>query len=70
MDEDEDDEVEKMIREEDEEEEAAAGFIVPDDYLSASELGLSQSQRSSQMAAELVERRKMLGKRYNRDKPA
>jgi hypothetical protein len=68
MDEDEDDEVEKMIREEDEEEEAAR-FIVPDDYLSASELGLSQSQRSSQMAAELVERRKMLGKRYNR-KPA
>jgi hypothetical protein len=67
--EDEDDEVEKMLREEEEEEEAA-GFIVPDDYLSASELGLSQSQRSSQMAAELVERRKMLGKRYNhRDKP-
>ncbi len=71
MDEDEDDEVEKMLREEEDEEPEAAGFIVPDDYLSASEFGLSQSQRSSQMAAELVERRKMLGKRYNhRDKPA
>lgn len=40
MDEDEDDEVEKLLREEEEEEEAA-GFIVPDDYLSASEFGLS-----------------------------
>lgn len=69
-DDDEDDEVEKLLREEEEEEEAA-GFIVPDDYLSASELGLSQSQRSSQMAAELVERRRMLGKRYtHREKPA
>jgi hypothetical protein len=38
-DEDEDDEVEKMLREEGEEE----GFIVPDDYLSASELNFSQS---------------------------
>lgn len=67
-DEDEDDEVEKLLREEEEEEEAA-GFIVPDDYLSASELGLSQSQRSSQMAAELVQRRRLLGKRYtHRDK--
>lgn len=42
MDEDEDDEVEKLLREEEEGEEAA-GFIVPDDYLSASEFGLSQS---------------------------
>ena len=36
----EDDEVEKLLREEEDEEEAA-GFIVPDDYLSASEFGLS-----------------------------
>jgi len=41
-DEEEDDEVEKQIREEGEDEEEA-GFIVPDDYLSASELNLSQS---------------------------
>jgi hypothetical protein len=34
-----------IIEEGDGEEEA--GFIVPDDYLSASELNLSQSQRSS-----------------------
>jgi Chromatin assembly factor 1 subunit A len=40
-DEDEDDEVEAMLREEGDEEEA--GFIVPDDYLSASELNLTQS---------------------------
>jgi hypothetical protein len=45
QDEDEDDEVEKMLKEEEDEEEP--GFIVPDDYLSASELNLSQSQRSS-----------------------
>ena len=41
QDEEEDDEVEKLLREEGDEEEA--GFIVPDDYLSASELNLSQS---------------------------
>ena len=41
LDEEEDDEVEKLLREEGDEEEA--GFIVPDDYLSASELNLSQS---------------------------
>lgn len=40
MDDAEDDEVEKLLREEEDEEEAA-GFIVPDDYLSASEFGLS-----------------------------
>ncbi len=45
-DEEEDDEIEKMIIEEGDGEEEA-GFIVPDDYLSASELNLSQSQRSS-----------------------
>ena len=40
LDDAEDDEVEKLLREEEDEEEAA-GFIVPDDYLSASEFGLS-----------------------------
>lgn len=65
-DDEEDDEVEKQIREEGEDEEEV-GFIVPDDYLSASELNLSQSQRSSQMVQELQERRKMLGNRYNRN---
>lgn len=39
-DEGEDDEVEKLLREEGEDEEEI-GFIVPDDYLSASELNLS-----------------------------
>ncbi len=39
-DEEEDDEVEKLLREEGEDDEEA-GFIVPDDYLSASEFNLS-----------------------------
>ena len=68
QDEDEDDEVEKQIREEDQDDEDNK-FIVPDDYLSASELNLSQSQRSSQMVQEIKERRKMLGNRYNRNNP-
>lgn len=42
QDDEEDDEVEKQLREDGEDEEEA-GFIVPDDYLSASELNLSQS---------------------------
>lgn len=41
-DEDEDDEVEKLLREDGDDEEEA-GFIVPDDYLSASEFNLTQS---------------------------
>jgi hypothetical protein len=65
LDEAEDDEIEKQLREDEDEEEA--GFIVPDDYLSASEFGLSQSQRSSQIEAEIIERRKQIGKRYNHD---
>ena len=40
QDEEEDDEIEKLLKEEGEEE----GFIVPDDYLSASEMNLSQSE--------------------------
>ena len=68
QDEDEDDEVEKQLREEDQNDEDDK-FIVPDDYLSASELNLSQSQRSSQMVQEIKERRKMLGNRYNRNNP-
>ena len=68
QDEDEDDEVEKQIREEDQDDEDNK-FIVPDDYLSASELNLSQSQRSSLMVQEIKERRKMLGNRYNRNNP-
>lgn len=67
-DEEEDDEIEKQLREEGDDEEEA-GFIVPDDYLSVSELNLSQSQRSSQIAVEVQERRKMLGNRYNRNNP-
>lgn len=39
-DEEEDDEVDKLLREDGDDEEEA-GFIVPDDYLSASELDLS-----------------------------
>ena len=41
-DEDEDDEIEKMLIDEGDGEEEV-GFIVPDDYLSASEMNLSQS---------------------------
>lgn len=68
QDEDEDDEVDKQIREEEQDDEDNK-FIVPDDYLSASELNLSQSQRSSQIVQEIKERRKMLGNRYNRNNP-
>lgn len=46
QDDDEDDEVEKLLREEGEDEEEA-GFIVSDGHLSASEMDLTQSQRSS-----------------------
>ena len=46
LDDAEDDEVEKLLRE-DGENEQEVGFIVPDDYFSASELNLTQSQRSS-----------------------
>ena len=65
-DDEEDDEVEKLLREEGDDDEEV-GFIVPDDYLSASELNMTQSQRSSQVEAELQERRKQLGKRYNKE---
>jgi hypothetical protein len=40
QDEDEDDEVDKMLREDGDDDEEA-GFIVPDDYLSASEFNVS-----------------------------
>ena len=60
-DEEEDDKLEKLLIEEGEDDEEA-GFIVPDDYFSASELNLTQSQRgSSQIQAELQERRLKLG---------
>ena len=62
QDEDEDDEVEKLLKEEEEQEEP--GFIVPDDYLSASEMNLSQSEANQE---ELQERRKELGKRYAKE---
>lgn len=55
-DEDEESEEEKMLI--DLEEPAPAGFIVPDDYLSASEINLSQSSMNSQQKRELVEERK------------
>lgn len=54
-----------MLKEDGEDEE---GFIVPDDYLSASELNLTQSE-GSQVEAELQERRKQIGKRYSKDLP-
>lgn len=55
----EDDEIEKILQEESQSE----GFIVPDDYLSASELMFSQND-GSQVQQELEERRKVYAKRY------
>jgi len=69
LEEDEDDELEKRLREEGDDDEEA-GFIVPDDYLSASEFNLSQSQRSSQVQAEIEEKRKVLASRYTRERGA
>lgn len=51
--EDEDDEIDKILKEEGEEE----GFIVPDDYLSVSEMNLTESE-ASLVEAEVEERRK------------
>ena len=60
----EDDEIEKILQEESQSE----GFIVPDDYLSASEFMFSQ-QEGSQVQQELQERRKQYAKRYNQNVP-
>lgn len=60
-DEQEEDEVDKLLLEEGEAD-VEEGFIVPDDYLSASELNLSQCN-DSQMQHELEERRKQIPKK-------
>ena len=52
--EEEDDEEQKMLAQQDEEE----GFIVPDDYLSVSELNLSQADGDSQKIQDQLEERK------------
>ena len=53
-----------IIEEEEKEEREQEGFIVPDDYLSASEMNFSQSDiGESQIEAELEERRKNLQNR-------
>ncbi len=61
-DEDAEDEEEKMLIESEGEQEE--GFIVPDDYLSVSELNFSQME-NSQIAAQLEERKKNLPMKVN-----
>lgn len=65
----EDDNIDKLLQE-DEDNDVKAGFIVEDDYLSACELNLTQSQRSSMVQAQLEERRKVMGNRYIGCRPA